>query len=234
MKQPWWKQMLSYLTELHIESAPSDLNPHLYVSLSKGRYQLATKNAIYSFGDLYDNYKLAFEALKWNNLAGSEVLLLGVGLGSIPYMVETVMKRKMRYTGVEIDENVLYLANKYVLKALSSPLEMHCADAWHFVARSSDNFDVICMDVFVDDEIPDRLFSIDFLEMLNDRLTPGGVLMYNCLARTDADIHSAKKFLFDEFLTVFPEGGYLDVRGNWMLVNRRSCFAQLMMRNESI
>ncbi len=140
-------------------------------------------------------------------------------------MIETKLKRKLRYTGVEIDENVLYLANKYVLGDLKSPLEMLCADAWNYVLQSNDHFDIICMDVFVDDEIPDRLFSMDFLEMLKDRLAPNGVLMYNCLARTDADIHSAKKFLFDEFLTVFPEGGYLDVRGNWMLVNRKKRFS---------
>ncbi|RLD20665.1 MAG: hypothetical protein DRI69_05830 [Bacteroidetes bacterium] len=225
MTQPWWKRMLSYLTELHIESAPSELNPHLYVSLSKGRYQLATKNAIYSFADLYDNYRLSFKALDWDKLDGSEMLLLGVGLGSIPFMIESKLNRKLRYTGVEIDENVLYLANKYVLRDLQSPFEMHIADAWNYIVQSNDKFNIICMDVFVDDEIPDRLFSMDFLELLKDRLTPNGVLMYNCLARTDADIHATKKFLFDEFLTVFPEGGYLDVRGNWMLVNRKAYFS---------
>lgn len=224
MIQPWWKQKLSYLTELHIESAPSELNPHLYVSLARGRYQLATKNAIYSFADLYDNYRLAFKALDWSMLQGSEVLLLGVGLGSIPFMIEKKFERKMRYTGVEIDENVLYLANKYVLCDLNSRMEMHCADAWNFTVQSDEHFDIICMDVFVDDEIPDRLFSMDFLELLKDRLTSQGVLMYNCLARTDSDIHAAKKFLFDEFLTVFPDGGYLDVRGNWMLVSRKDIF----------
>ncbi len=224
MKQPWWKRVVSHFYELHIESAPSELNPHLYVSLVKGRYQLATKNAIYSFADLYDNYMLSFKSLVWDKFEGNEVLLLGVGLGSIPYMLENNLHRKMRYTGVEIDENVLYLAHKYVLRALNSPMEMRCADAWNYIVQSNDNFDMICMDVFVDDEIPDRLFSMDFLELLRDRLTPTGVLMYNCLARTEADLHATKKFLFDEFLTVFPEGGYLDVRGNWMLVNRKGYF----------
>lgn len=225
MMQPLWKRMLSYLTELHIESAPSELNPHLYVSLVKGRYQLATKNAIYSFADLYDNYRLSFKALDWDKLDGSDMLLLGVGLGSIPFMIESKLNRKMRYTGVEVDENVLYLANKYVLRDLQSPFEMHCIDAWNYIVQSNESFNIICMDVFVDDVIPDRLFSMDFLELLKDRLTPNGVLMYNCLARTDADIHAAKKFLFDEFLTVFPEGGFLDVRGNWMLVNRKAYFS---------
>jgi spermidine synthase len=102
---------------------------------------------------------------------------------------------------------------------------MHYADAWNFVNQTSEHFDIICMDVFVDDVIPDRMFSMDFLELLKDCLTPTGVLMYNCLARTDADLHATKKFLFDEFLTVFPDGGYLDVRGNWMLVSDKTHFS---------
>ncbi|MEL6944963.1 MAG: hypothetical protein AAFO82_20090, partial [Bacteroidota bacterium] len=50
---PRWKRWWSYLSEIHIESAPNEINPHLYVSLRNGRYQLSTANAIYSYEDLY-------------------------------------------------------------------------------------------------------------------------------------------------------------------------------------
>ena len=51
MRPPRWKQWLSYLFEMHIESAASEYNPHLYVSMKQGRYQLCTANAIYSYED---------------------------------------------------------------------------------------------------------------------------------------------------------------------------------------
>jgi len=220
MRPPTWKRLLSYLSEIHIESAPSDLNPHLYVSLSRGRYQLATRNAIYSFEDLYDNFKLTFEALDWERYRPANCLLLGVGLGSIPQMLENDFHQNLHYTGVELDENVLYLAQKYVLSGLNSHFEMHCRDAESFVNTTTEPYDLICMDVFVDDIIPDELQTRDFLESLQSILSNDGLLLYNRLARTRDDISSTKQFMDDLFQSVFPEGGYLDVRGNWMLLNR--------------
>jgi len=161
---PRWKYYLSYLTELHIESAPSEHNPHLYVSLRKGRYQLATANAIYSYGDLYDNFSDAFQTI---NLEGIEnALLLGFGLGSIPYMLEKKFHKEYYYTGVEIDENVLYLANKYVLPELHSPISLLPTDAATYVSYCQEQFDLICMDVFLDDTIPAIFETKTFLQQL--------------------------------------------------------------------
>ena len=226
MRQPFWKRWLSHFVEQHIESAPSEINPHLYVSLSRGRYQLCTANAIYSFEDLYDNFRLTFDVFDFDRIRGGDVLLLGVGLGSVPQMLERNFDQQLHYTGVEIDENVLYLANKYVLHDLKSQLQMHVGDAWHFVESNSSKYDLVCMDVFVDDEVPDRLWSITFLEMLQGTLSDRGVLLYNCLARKSHDISKTRAFLLNEFLTVFPHGGYLDVRGNWMLVSDKTAVRQ--------
>ena len=62
MKQPLWKRLVSYLFEIHVESTSSEFNPHLYVSLYKGRYQLSTANAIYSFDKKVTLY---FRPLLW-------------------------------------------------------------------------------------------------------------------------------------------------------------------------
>lgn len=218
--QPAWKRWLSYLFEIHIESAPSKINPHLYVCLSRGRYQLGTKNAVYSYGDLYNNYHTAFSRLNWQSLPERcRVLLLGVGLGSIPYMLENNFGKTFSYTGVEIDDHVLYLANKYVLSGLRSPMVVHQADAFRFMQLNNEQFDVICMDVFLDDDVPQQFESPEFLDMLRRGLSAQGVLLYNCLAQTDRDVVQTQTFLHDHFLKAFPEGGYLDVRGNWMLLN---------------
>lgn len=221
MRQPPWKRLVSYITELHIESAPSDLNPHLYVSLSRGRYQLATRNAIYSFEDLYDNFKRAFGALDWTRFDPRECLLLGVGLGSVPQLLEQTFDKPMHFTGVEADENVLYLAEKYVLNELKSGFEMHCCDAAAFVRGNSSEFDLICMDVFVDDVIPEEMQSAEYLEQLKSALSQNGLLMYNRLSRTKEDVDATNEFLYEVFLEVFPKGGYLDVGGNWMLLSRK-------------
>ncbi|MEM6317184.1 MAG: fused MFS/spermidine synthase [Bacteroidota bacterium] len=217
MKIPLWKKLLSYFFEFHVESAPSDINPHLYVSISRGRYQLSTANAIYSFADLYDNFTVTFQKIKLPTHQ-KDVLILGFGLGSIPYMLEKKFDRQYQYTAVEIDENVLYLANKYALPDLTSSITMMPADAFAFVHYCHDTFDMICMDVFLDDTVPENFESEHYLRQLATLLNPNGVLLFNKLAATQKDRQQAATF-FELFQSVFPKGTYLEVNGNWMLVN---------------
>ena len=93
MKQPLWKRILSYEYEVHIESATSIYNDELNVLLVKGQYQLVTPEAIYSYGNRYDNFFKAFEQIDLNKEAIESVLLLGLGLGSIPFMLENYFKK---------------------------------------------------------------------------------------------------------------------------------------------
>lgn len=221
MRQPAWKIWLSYLTELHVESADSEHNPHLYVSLRQGRYQLSTANAVYSYGDLYTNFLRVFRELDLDRLAIDRVLVLGLGLGSIPLILERVFRRQYHFTAVEIDEAVLYLAGKYVLDELGSGIELIAADARAFVAQTDEQYDLICMDIFLDDVIPERFEDRSFLEDLSQRLTPGGVLLYNRLAATKLDKQKSRAFYERQFRPVFPNATYLDVQGNYMLISRR-------------
>ncbi|MEM1123700.1 MAG: methyltransferase domain-containing protein [Bacteroidota bacterium] len=217
MTIPLWKKYVSYFFEFHIESVPSEINPHLYVSLNRGRFQLSTANAIYSFADLYDNFALSFRQLAMP-ADGKEVLILGFGLGSIPYMLEKKFNKKYNYTAVEIDENVLYLANKYVLPELNSPITTIPADAFAYVHYCHDRYDLICMDVFLDDVVPDNFERTHFLQQLAALLNPNGILLFNKLAATKKDKQQVAEF-YQRFKQVFPNGTYLDVNGNWMLVN---------------
>ena len=220
MKQPFWKNILSYLTEFHIESAPSEINPHLYVSLNKGRYQLSTANAVYSYGDLYDNYFKSFRKKGVLNSNIETVLVLGFGLGSIPYMLEKKFDKKYHYTGIEIDENVIYLAEKYVLSDLNSSVELFCADAFTYVMQCRDKFDLIAMDVFLDDLVPNKFESPEFLNVLKELIAENGTLLFNRLSLTDQDLENTHFFFEHQFKQVFPNGSYLDVGGNWMLMNK--------------
>ncbi len=221
MTAPRWKIWLSYLMELHVESVESEHNPHLYVSLKQGRYQLSTANAVYSFADLYSNFARAFELVDLDRLPGREVLVLGLGLGSIPYMLEKTFRRDYHYTAVELDEAVLYLASRYSLPQLRSGIELRQADALAFVEQGSACYDLICMDVFLDDYIPEPFEGQPFLQGLHDLLAPGGLLLYNRLAATTRDKRRSRRFYEQHFRVVFPEGALVDVGGNYMLVNRR-------------
>ncbi|MEM9888263.1 MAG: hypothetical protein AAF849_20380 [Bacteroidota bacterium] len=214
-----WKRWWSYFSEYHVESAASAINPHLYVSLRNGRYQLCSANAVYSYEDLYTNFARAFQQIDLPP-DGASVLLLGFGLGSIPQILEQKLRKKYQYIAVELDESVLYLAQKYTLPQLKSPIETICADAYAYVLQSQEAFDLICMDVFLDASIPNRFQSTLFLDHLKALLVSDATLLYNCLSVTAEDRAAARFFFEEAFKIVFPAATYLDVGGNWILVGK--------------
>ncbi len=220
MKQPLWKRWLSYIREIPIETSESEHNPFLNIVLKNGQYQLCTANAIYSYGDLYDNFSKAFKQIDIDRLPINNVLILGFGLGSIPLMLEKMFHKKYYYTAVEIDPEVLRLANTYVLPELKSGIEFQILDAYTYAVFCEEKFDMICMDVFLDDAVPTELEKDDFLNNLKDMLTENGVLLFNKLAFHKNDKKEALSFFQNHFKRVFTEGVYIDVQGNYILLNR--------------
>ncbi len=226
MKQSFWRRLKSYIIDVPIETVESGYNPYLNVILKRGQYQLLTENAIYSYGELYDNFSKAFKRIDLDRLKIENVLILGFGLGSIPLMLETLFHKKYHYTAVEIDPEVLRLANKYTVANLTSPVEFHLSDAATYAAFSEEKFDMICMDVFLDDMVPTELEQEEFLQDLKKMLAPNGILLFNKLAHYQKDKNIAQSFYQNHFKRIFTEGVYLDVQGNYILLNRGDIFKE--------
>ena len=215
---------MSHFFELPVADFESEHNSQLKVVLHRGRYKLLTHGAIYSYGDLYSNYRKSFERLDWKKLKIETCLILGLGLGSIPDMLVTKFNKKIRFTAVEIDEQVIQLAMEYVLLPKKINVEVFTADAASFIQWHQGRYDMICSDVFIGDRIPAELQTEEALYSMKEMLKPGGVLLYNRLSRFSPDMKASLKFRDEIFLKVFPEGGFIDVQGNWMFVNRMSVF----------
>lgn len=218
-KISFWKKIVSYFREIHIESAPSELNPHLYVSLSKGRYMLSTAKAVYSHGDLYDNFVQTFKRVNWSKLNGSDILILGYGLGSIPAILEK-MGQSFRFTAIEKDANVIYLASKYTLSDLDSPVHLYEADCKHYLQQNENKYSAICMDVFIEDEIPSSLTSIEFIEEMKSHLKNNGILFVNTIKPKEEEVTETR---FQKRLQkVFPDGSFIEVGPNAIFVSDSS------------
>ncbi len=221
MHIPIWKKWLSQVYPLTLETASSDQNPELAVVLDRGRLQLLSGNAIYSWDDLYHNFSLAFGTIDLDDASIENVLVLGFGLGSVPFILEKIFDKHYRYTGVEWDETVAALASKYTLPRLRSPIEIISADAGVFVEVTRQKFDLIAVDIFEDDHTPVQFATVDFLQSCAKRLSPGGLLMYNCLYNTPQNVRKTGRFFEDVFLKAFPDGWKIDTGGNWMLAARK-------------
>ena len=216
---PTWKKWLSYLLEQHIESVEGNLNPSLHVSLVNGRYQLSTDTAVYSFDDLYDNFTTAFQQTNFDTFKPKSVLLLGLGLGSVPYILETTYGIKPVYTAVELDEAVIYLAEKYRLSGLDAPVQCIAADAEIFVSICTERFDFIVIDLFVDDQIPEAFLDAEFMLRIKELLAKEGLVMFNHMAMTKVQKEEADAYFERVMLPMFPDATYIETRNNRILVN---------------
>ena len=191
-----------------VEGKPLELH------LSKGRLRLQVEDAIYSYDDLYHVFQKAFAKINFTDI-GSNALILGFGLGSIPYILEKKYHQTFHYTGVEYDPTIIQLAQKYATPRLKSPIGLLHVDAIVFMDRNRQKYDLICVDIFHGGLVPAFAKEHDFLEQLHDSLTQKGLLLFNYMKADQADFDQ----FYQCFLTVFPKGKFLDLGSNYVLVN---------------
>jgi SAM-dependent methyltransferase len=217
-----FRHWLSYLWEQRLEVTASDHNAYLEVCLVHGRLQLVAEDAIYSFGDYYLNFRKLFEACRFERLPErADVLVLGLGLGSIPDLLENHVGVDYRYVAVEIDPVIIDLASRYSLPGLRAPVEVAEADALAFMHVDRRRYDLICVDVFQDATVPGHLDAEEFLDLCRQRLRPGGVLIYNRLASSLPERKAARQYFTEIFAPAFAQPHLYDTGGNYLLVSDR-------------
>jgi hypothetical protein len=216
----WWQRLLSHFKEVPLETVAGNANPTLQVSLVQDRFQLSTENAIYSFDDLYLNFGRAFKEIELPP-DKSSLLLLGLGLGSIPYILEKKHERNYHTTAVELDEVVIMLAAQFTFPRLEQKIEVIHADAEIFVKTSGRTFDMIVVDLFLDDVVPPYFESEPGMLRLKQLLNRDGMILINRLYRSGIDKKKTTSFYDHAFNKVFQTGYHLDVGGNWILVAKK-------------
>ncbi|MCC6460268.1 MAG: fused MFS/spermidine synthase [Saprospiraceae bacterium] len=220
MRIPVWKKWISYVLPVTLETASSAQNPELAVMLDRGRLQLLSGNAIYSWDDLYHNFTIAFGSLDIEERPFSDVLVLGLGLGSVPFILEKLYEQQYHYTAVEWDETVAGLAAKYTFSRLDSPVDIITADAEVFIQVTEEMFDMVIVDIFEDDRTPDQFETTEFLQACAERLNPKGLLLYNRLHNSARNQVVTERFYEDVFKKVFPQAWMIDTGGNWVLISQ--------------
>ena len=185
------------------------------------------KKAIYSWEDKYDNFLKAFDYIftgKDEDLGRGpkedvfSLLVLGYGMGSIPYMLEKRHNKRFDCTGIELDEDIIYLSNRYANYGLKSGIQIIQASADLFIEITEQTYEMICIDIFIQDKIPAQFLKSEFLEMVSRKVVPGGYVLFNHLANKEEEIQFAEAYFKDVFKKRFPISRLLDVGGNYMMI----------------
>jgi predicted O-methyltransferase YrrM len=117
------------------------------------------------------------------------VLVLGLGGGTVTRQLRALLP-DVRLVGVEIDEGVIELARRH-LHLDASAVEVHVADAYEFLAGTTERFDAVIDDLFLtgtDDVVRARVPEGDTLALVRARVANGGIVVANVI--TDEGPHA--------------------------------------------
>ena len=220
MKKPLGKKTLSYVKDILLEKTSSEYNDTLEVYLSQGRYQLCTSGAVYSYEDKYVNFLNTFNSLDWDKLNIERVLVLGLGLASVPQMLEQRFDKDFEYYAVEIDPEIIRLANKYILSDLKSPIQIFEMDAEIFVEISDEMFDMIIIDIFDNNVVPEKFESKEFLQKTAQLLSDEGIVLFNRLNINDKTYQKTMDYNEKVFKEIFPFAKSIFIKDNIILCNK--------------
>jgi spermidine synthase len=164
-----------------------------------------------------DHDKLVFDYAK-ATMAGllaapqpKRILVLGLGGGSIPRVFRKLYPAAS-IDVVEIDEAVVQTAAEWFDFRAGGNLKVHIKDGRQFVKQAgvfAQKYDLILLDAFNGDYIPEHLMTREFLQECQRILTPTGVLVANTFSASRLyDSESATyAAVFERFINLKREEG---------------------------
>lgn len=174
-----FQNIISYVFPLTLEKRKGELTSQLEITIENGRYVLNTRQVNYSFGGLHKVFEKVFKKEKIEKLNIKNVLVLGFGAGDVAELLVEKYKFNCTIIGIEKDPIVIELAKKYFNINRFNNLKLVHDDAFHFVQTCNQTFDLIVIDIFIEDKIP-KIFDQElFLNHIKRIKAREGILFYN-------------------------------------------------------
>src|SRR5690606_11291494 len=83
--------------------------------------------------------------------------------------------------------------NKYFQPKKYNPLELIYGDAFEYVMNTKERYDIVIVDVFIEDNVPKQFMRQDFVEALDRILSLDGILFFNKMVNTLRNKNEAEK-----------------------------------------
>lgn len=176
------RRLLSYLIPVTIFQKKSSTSKNLEVTWNNGQLVLDSKNTNYSYGSLQRILRKGLKYIGFQRIRKmNHILILGVAGGSVIKTLVDEVQYKGKITGVEIDPEIIQLANKYFSLDQIPNLEIVIDDAFEFVLKTKAQYDFILIDIFQDTTMPNFLFEKFFMNRIGELLHPDGVILFNTM-----------------------------------------------------
>ncbi len=143
---------------------------------------LDSENTNYSFGSLQRVLKKGLLYIGYERIQNfNSILVLGVAGGSVIETIKKDIKFEGKITGVEIDATVVELATKYFGLGNYENVSIVIDDAFEFVLKTKEKYDLIIIDIFQDTTMPNFLFEDFFINRINFLLNVNGFILFNTM-----------------------------------------------------
>jgi spermidine synthase len=150
------------------------------ITLYKGHKTLDTAQANYSYGSLERvlSYGIRFTRPE----LARQVLVLGLGGGSVVQVLRRIPEFQGVITAIELDPVIIQIAEEEFGVRGDETLRVVCADAFVWVPTApQQSLDLVVIDLFLDLTMPAGMGSSGFWEHIARILQPGGYVLFNTL-----------------------------------------------------
>jgi spermidine synthase len=150
------------------------------------------------------------------NPAPQSVLIVGLGGGTLPRALRQLLP-DARIDVVEIDPAVVRVANRYFDFAASDKTHVIESDGRVYVKRAlrtAQRYDLIMLDAFDHEYIPEHLLTREFLQEAQSLLSPQGVLAANTFSSSRLYEHESATYaaVFGKFFNLKQENRVIITR----------------------
>lgn len=190
------QKILSYLIPIKIFKKKSNRSKILEVTWANGELVLDSENTNYSYGSLQRILRYGLKNIGYPTiLKMNHILILGVAGGSVIKTLVDEIQFKGKIIGVEIDPDIIEIANDYFHLDKIKELEIVMADAFEFVLKTEQKYDLIIIDIFEDTHMPTFLFESFFSRRVCSLLSTNGYILFNTMILENKHNIRNRKFL---------------------------------------
>jgi hypothetical protein len=193
------QKIVSYLIPITIYKKKSKLSKSIEITWVNGELVLDSENTNYSYGSLQRILRLGLKNIGFKRIKSMEnILVLGVAGGSVIKTLIEEIQFRGKITGIEIDPEIIKVANSYFDLNQIPNLNIVIEDAFEFVLKTNSKYNLIIVDIFQDTKTPDFLFEKFFTDKLCSLLQTKEFILFNTMVLNKNENLRNKTFC-DEF-----------------------------------
>lgn len=191
-----FSKFLSYFIPITILKRKSQWSDDLELTWNNGELVINSSNLNYSYGTSQRILKKGLLTIGYEKIARMKnILVLGVAGGCVIKTLIDEVHYTDQITGIEIDPVVADLANDYYQLNKIPNLKIIIDDAFDFVLKTKEKYDMVIIDIFQDKFMPKFLFESPFAKNIGTLIDNGGVALFNTMLLNDDDKNRNRNFV---------------------------------------